>query len=120
MAFLTNPSAGIYIHIPFCAKKCLYRDFYSITDLSRQDAFLEALFHEIAATKSLLPFDSLYIGGGTPSILPAHQIGQIIDRIYGRFNLDVLAEITLEVNPGTVTPESLKSYRKSGITRLNS
>jgi oxygen-independent coproporphyrinogen III oxidase len=119
MVFLTNPSAGIYIHIPFCAKKCLYCDFYSITDMSQQEAFLEALFREIAATKSILTFDSLYIGGGTPSILPAHQIGQIIDRIYGRFNLDTLAEITLEVNPGTVTLESLKAYRKSGVTRLN-
>ena len=119
MAFLTNPAAGIYIHIPFCAQKCLYCDFYSITDLSRQDAFLEALFREIAATKSLLPFNSLYIGGGTPSILPAHQIGWIIDRIYGQFNLDGSAEITLEVNPGTVTLESLKAYRQRGVTRLN-
>jgi oxygen-independent coproporphyrinogen-3 oxidase len=66
-----------------------------------------------------LTFDSLYIGGGKPSILPAHKIGQIIDRIYGRFNLDVLAEITLEVNPGTVTLESLKAYRERGVTRLN-
>ena len=119
MAFLTNPPAGIYIHIPFCAQKCLYCDFYSITDLSRQDAFLEALFREIAATKSLLPFDSLYSGGGTPSILPAHQIGRIIERIYRQFNLDGSTEITLEVNPGTVTLESLKAYRQRGVTRLN-
>ncbi len=119
MAFLTNPPAGIYIHIPFCAKKCLYCDFYSITDLSLRDDFLNALDREIAATQSLLPFDSLYIGGGTPSILPAHQIGRIIERIYRQFNLDVSAEITLEVNPGTVTLESLKAYRQSGVTRLN-
>ena len=119
MAFLTNPPAGIYIHIPFCAKKCLYCDFYSITDLSLRDDFLDALDREITATQSLLPFDSLYIGGGTPSILPAHQIGRIIERIYRQFNLDVSAEITLEVNPGTVTLESLKAYRQSGVTRLN-
>jgi len=117
---LTNPPpAGIYIHIPFCAHKCLYCDFYSITELSLQDAFLEALFREIAATKSLLPFDSLYIGGGTPSILPAQQIGRIIERISCQFNLEETAEITLEVNPGTVAIESLKAYRQMGVTRLN-
>ena len=114
-----SPQAGIYIHIPFCIRKCLYCDFYSITDLSLQDAFMDALFREIAATKSPLPFDSLYIGGGTPSTLPPHQIGRIIDRIYAQFNLDASAEITLEANPGTVTLESLKTYREMGVTRLN-
>jgi len=120
MAFLTNPPpAGIYVHIPFCAKKCLYCDFYSITDLSLRDAFVKALEQEIAATKSELAFDSLYIGGGTPSILSARQIGRIIAGIYRQFNLEASAEITLEVNPGTVTRESLKAFRESGVTRLN-
>jgi len=113
------PPAGIYVHIPFCIQKCLYCDFYSITDLSLQEAFLEALFREIAATTSLLSFDSLYIGGGTPSILPAHQIGRIIERISGQFDLDASAEITLEVNPGTVSFKSLKAYRERGANRLN-
>lgn len=120
MVFLTTrPAAGIYIHIPFCIQKCLYCDFYSITDLSMRDAFVEALFREIAATKSSLFFDSLYIGGGTPSILPPDQIGRIIDRMDGQFHIEASAEITLEVNPGTVTAESLKSYREMGVTRLN-
>jgi oxygen-independent coproporphyrinogen-3 oxidase len=119
MAFLTDPPAGIYIHIPFCVQKCLYCDFYSITDLSLQDAFLKALDREMANTESRLPFDSLYIGGGTPSILPARQIGRIIDRINRQFDLDASAEITLEVNPGTVTLESLKAFRQIGVTRLN-
>jgi oxygen-independent coproporphyrinogen III oxidase len=121
LAFLTKPPppAGIYVHVPFCARKCLYCDFYSITDLSLRDDFLEALYREISATKSLLPFDSLYIGGGTPSILSAHQISRIIDRISGQFTLDISAEITLEVNPGTVTRQSLKAYRQMGVTRLN-
>jgi oxygen-independent coproporphyrinogen III oxidase len=120
MAFLTNPPpAGIYIHIPFCAQKCLYCDFYSVTDPSLRDAFVKAIEREIAATNSRLPFDSLYIGGGTPSILPARQIGRIIEGIYRQFNLDASAEITLEVNPGTVTRESLKAFRESGVTRLN-
>jgi len=117
---LTNsPPAGIYIHIPFCAQKCLYCDFYSITDLSLKDAIIIALDQEISATKSGLAFDSLYIGGGTPSILPARQIGGIIERINDQFNLDASAEITLEVNPGTVSRESLKAFRESGVTRLN-
>jgi oxygen-independent coproporphyrinogen-3 oxidase len=119
MASLTNPPAGIYIHIPFCTKKCLYCDFYSITDMSPLDDFLTALGHEIAATQSPLPFDSLYIGGGTPSVLPADQIGRIIGQTYRQFNLDASAEITLEINPGTVTLESLKAYRQCGVTRLN-
>lgn len=114
-----NPPAGIYIHIPFCIKKCLYCDFYSITDLSLQDDFLKALDCEIAATQNRLPVDSLYIGGGTPSILTAHQVGRIIERVHRQFNLDVSAEITLEVNPGTVTLESLKTYRQCGVNRVN-
>ncbi len=117
---MTNPPpAGIYIHIPFCAQKCLYCDFYSITDQSLQEAFVAALFREIAATKSLLSFDTLYIGGGTPSILAAHQIGRIIERISEQFNLEESTEITLEVNPGTVTRQALKAYRQCGVTRLN-
>ncbi len=116
---MKTPPAGIYVQIPFCVKKCVYCDFYSITDLSLRDDFLNALDREIAGTQSLLPFDSLYIGGGTPSILAAHQIGRIIEQIFQQFKLEASAEITLEVNPGTVTLESLKAYRKSGVTRLN-
>ena len=97
----------------------MYCDFYSITDISLQDAFINALCREIAATKSHLHFDSLYIGGGTPSVLSPSRIGRIIDWIFAQFSIDASAEITLEVNPGTITPESLKAYRERGVNRLN-
>jgi oxygen-independent coproporphyrinogen-3 oxidase len=121
MACLTqsSPVAGIYVHIPFCIRKCRYCDFYSITDISLKDAFVEALCREIAATPSQMHFDSLYIGGGTPSMLAPSDIGRIIDRISAQFSLDASAEITLEVNPGTVTADSLKAYRERGVNRLN-
>ncbi len=121
MAFLTDspPAAGIYVHIPFCIQKCRYCDFYSVTDLSLQVDFIKALEKEIRSTKSRLAFDSLYIGGGTPSVLPAPLIEKIIAETFRQFNLDASAEITLEVNPGTVTLNALKAFRKIGVNRLN-
>ncbi len=121
MARLTHlaPNAGIYVHIPFCIRKCRYCDFYSVTEISRTDAFIEAICREIAATTSRLHFDTLYIGGGTPSVLAPDDIGRIIDRIVAQFRVDPAAEITLEVNPGTITRDSLSAYRKVGVNRLN-
>ena len=111
---------GLYIHIPFCIKKCLYCDFYSITDLSRQNSFLASLKREIQlAGQSPLTFDTLYIGGGTPSVLAAEAIGQIIAAAFMHFYIRPDAEITLEVNPGTVTLSDLKKYRDFGVNRLN-
>jgi oxygen-independent coproporphyrinogen-3 oxidase len=112
-------NAGIYVHIPFCIRKCRYCDFYSVTDISRTDAFIEAICREIAATTSRLYFDTLYIGGGTPSILAPDDISRIIDRIFTQFSVDPAAEITLEVNPGTITRDSLRAYRNIGVNRLN-
>jgi len=113
------PAAGIYVHIPFCIRKCRYCDFYSVTDLSLKGAFMDALCREIAGTTCSFPVDTLYIGGGTPSILAPDDIGRIIDHIAGRFSIDPSAEITMEVNPGTVSCDSLKAYRKKGVNRLN-
>lgn len=116
---LTVPG-GIYIHIPFCIRKCRYCDFYSTTDLSLKGAFLNALEREIKLTDpGSLKFDSLYIGGGTPTVLNADDICRIIE-IAGRyFNIIPDAELTLEVNPGTVTLDKFRFYKKSGINRLN-
>ena len=118
----TDPEilGGLYIHIPFCLKKCLYCDFYSITDLSHQNSFLASLKREIQlAGQSPLTFDTLYIGGGTPSVLAAEAIGQIIAAAFMHFNIGPDAEITLEINPATVTLEDLKMYRNFGVNRLN-
>jgi oxygen-independent coproporphyrinogen-3 oxidase len=112
--------AGLYIHIPFCLRKCPYCDFYSITDLSLQPAFLDALASEMNMTRELdKEFDTLYIGGGTPSVLDIKVIENIIKTAHQCFNILSNAEITLEVNPGTVTLKKLKGYRQAGVNRIN-
>ena len=115
----TTP-AGLYIHIPFCQKKCTYCDFYSITDLSKITQFVKALKREmqLSGKKSLI-FDTLYAGGGTPSLLGADEFGQIIKSARRYFNIRPDAEMTLEVNPATVPVENLKTYRRCGFNRLN-
>ncbi len=115
----TRP-AGIYVHIPFCVKKCPYCDFYSITDHSLVKEFVNALTHEMAMYSEIgVLFDTLYIGGGTPSVLESTEIDRIIEKAFSLFQITSDPEITIEVNPKTVTPESLKSFRQSGINRIN-
>jgi oxygen-independent coproporphyrinogen-3 oxidase len=119
---LTNPEklAGLYIHIPFCESKCLYCDFYSITDLGNTKIFLKALEKEMElAAQTGLEFDTIYIGGGTPSVLDAAAIGQVITAAFRHFSIRFEAEITIEVNPGTVDFEDFQKYRQAGINRLN-
>ena len=117
---LAGVPGGIYIHIPFCRRKCRYCDFYSTTDLSLKSAFLNALEREIKMTDSRsLKFDSLYIGGGTPTVLDADDIYRIIETVGRYFNVLPGAELTLEVNPGTVTLDEFRFYKKGGINRLS-
>ena len=112
--------AGLYIHIPFCAEKCLYCDFYSITDLSGTAFFVAALEREMELVgQTVLAFDTLYIGGGTPSMLDAAAIERITAAAFQNFNFHPDVEITIEVNPGTVKLEDLQKYRQAGINRLN-
>lgn len=111
---------GIYIHIPFCLNKCLYCDFYSVTDLSLKPAFLEALSSEIvAADPGPRVFDTLYIGGGTPSVLEPAEVEAIIEGAYLKFRFEQPVEVTLEANPGTVDLEKLLGFRSAGVNRLN-
>ena len=115
-----NKLAGIYIHIPFCIKKCPYCDFYSITDQSLKQPFIEALIREMQMVSSHpLVCDTLYLGGETPSVLKAKNIERIIENAYRLFNFLHDTEITIEVNPGTVTTEKLKGYQSVGINRIN-
>jgi oxygen-independent coproporphyrinogen-3 oxidase len=117
---MNGNNAGLYIHIPFCVRKCPYCDFYSVTDLALKPRFLKALIAEMGiASAEGLCFDTLYIGGGTPSVYGYHDIGQIVTAISRNFDLRPDAEITIEVNPGTVSIEQLKGYREAGINRIN-
>ena len=112
--------AGIYIHIPFCLRKCLYCDFYSITDLSLKPKFLQALLREMALFQSgSLDFDTIYLGGGTPSVLDFDDIFQILDGALEKFNILPSPEITIEINPGAVSQTLLNAYLGAGINRLN-
>ena len=117
---MPDKPAGLYVHIPFCLRKCSYCDFYSISDLSQTVRFLAALKREMQMNSGTpLVFDTLYIGGGTPSVLAPEAIGQIIKTASRYFRFASDAEITLEVNPGTVTLDNLSEYRKFGVNRLN-
>jgi len=112
--------AGLYIHIPFCLRKCPYCDFYSITDASFHRAFLDALSTEMRLNRGIdLVFDTLYIGGGTPSVFDEKSIHQMVETARRSFKILPGAETTLEVNPGTVSLEKLKGYRRAGVNRIN-
>lgn len=112
--------AGLYIHIPFCREKCSYCDFFSITDFSLQPDFVEALLTEIRMSADrLATVDTVYIGGGTPSVLPVEALQRILSTVFSKFMMQADPEITVEINPGTVTAEQLTAYRRMGINRLH-
>ena len=115
-----NNNAGLYVHIPFCVKKCPYCDFYSVTDLSLRPRFIKALIAEMQTNSAEgLLFDTLYIGGGTPSVCDGNDIGQIVTAARRNFDFLPDSEMTIEVNPGTVSIGQLEDYRHAGINRLN-
>ncbi len=115
-----SQNAGVYIHIPFCVRKCPYCDFYSVTDLALKPMFLKALIAEMELVSAEgLCFDTLYIGGGTPSVYGYHDIGRIISAVSQNFDFQPDCEMTIEVNPGTVSLEQLNGYREAGINRIN-
>ena len=115
-------SMEIYIHIPFCAKKCEYCDFLSgPAGGKEQRAYVQALLKEIRAAEEGQgrSVSSIFIGGGTPSLLKEDLLGSILNEIYEKFNLEPEAEISIEVNPGTVSLKKLEAYRRMGINRLS-
>jgi len=111
--------AGIYIHVPFCIRKCRYCDFYSSIDLDLRNDFTAALKQEIELAPDPGPADSLYFGGGTPSLLDPDQVAAVITAARTRFHLSADTEITLEVNPGTVDRQKLSEFKAAGVNRLN-
>lgn len=115
---------GLYIHIPFCVQKCRYCDFLSFRDEDQDLHFLytEALIKEIqfaGKRQAGAVVDSIFIGGGTPSLLEGENIVKMMNEIRWNFQVDVDAEITIEANPATLSPDKLKTYLDTGINRLS-
>ncbi len=114
--------AGIYIHIPFCRQKCYYCDFYKTVNTSLIQKFIQTLKTEVLLRKDYLEnekVDTIYFGGGTPSVLNRSEITGIIDFLQKQFNISDHAEITLEANPDDLSPEYLADLYASGIGRLS-
>jgi oxygen-independent coproporphyrinogen-3 oxidase len=112
--------AGLYIHVPFCISKCGYCSFYSIKSLNLIPQYIEALKFEMEYYKGQFSsFDTIYFGGGTPSLLTTLQLAEILAVIRKYFRIDANSEITLEANAGDISLEYLKALRGTGINRLN-
>lgn len=114
--------SGLYLHIPFCLSKCAYCGFYSVPSVKRKAAFLEALKQEIALRRGYLheePVETIYFGGGTPSLLKVEEIGDLLRLLKDTFEIVASVEITLEANPDTLSLEYLVALRKLGINRLS-
>ena len=117
-----NSSMEIYIHIPFCIRKCDYCDFLSGPSGPEEQAdYVQALLREIQAVEEGegRSVSSIFIGGGTPSVLDERLLGDILREIRNRFKMEEDAEITIEVNPGTANIGKLQAYREMGINRLS-
>lgn len=113
---------SLYIHIPFCVKKCEYCDFYSLCDLSLREKYVNALIAQIKDFRSEAKnklVDTIYFGGGTPSLLSGDDMLRIMKTIRSVFRVAEEAEISMEANPGTLNPEKLSAYREAGINRLS-
>ncbi len=117
---MKNEQAGLYIHAPFCLSKCAYCSFYSINSIDLIPDYLAALQREIKFyRKYFASFDTIYIGGGTPSLLKTEQLANILLSIAKTYHITADAEITLEANPGDISLGYLKKLRSIGINRLN-
>ncbi len=139
-----TPAPGLYVHVPFCQSKCPYCDFYSITSPELISAYLSALEKEaqIYRTKiestggtgvspgraqakacgypnTIPPFDTLYLGGGTPSLLDGPQLSALVQNLRRHFHFAPDTEFTLEANPDDITAEKLRLWRDLGLNRLS-
>lgn len=113
---------GVYIHIPFCMSKCYYCDFNSMPDKSRYDAYINALISEINLTSAERKNDevkTLFIGGGTPTVLPPYLLDKLLDKVQSSFNIKDGAEWTIEANPGTLDIEKINILKKYKISRIS-
>ncbi|HEX8284087.1 MAG TPA: radical SAM family heme chaperone HemW [Pyrinomonadaceae bacterium] len=115
--------AGIYIHVPFCRSRCSYCDFATgAYEGALAERYVRALAREIEAfarAEGRTEVDTVYFGGGTPSLLTPAQVSFVLAAVRRRFDVDEQAEVTLEMNPGTVTPEGLRDLRAAGVNRAS-
>lgn len=123
---IRNKELEIYIHIPFCVRKCAYCDFLSRPqDEGIRGRYVERLLDEICAYSNNMEVtknyqvSTIFLGGGTPSVLSANQIARVFDVLNRTFDIVEGAEITIEANPGTVTREKLEAYKQCGINRIS-
>lgn len=114
-------SLGLYLHVPFCRRRCLYCDFYSTQDLALTQAFTDEICRELARASDLYgnrPVETVYFGGGTPSLLSTAQLEQILFTVAGHFSL-AQPQITLEANPATLAEQDLGALRSMGVDRIS-
>ena len=113
---------GIYIHIPFCKSKCHYCDFYSVIKSDEQEGFVKILLREFDLRNEYLTnklVDTIYFGGGTPTLLHPGQLGSLLNRLAQQYLVDNNAEITIEANPDDLHPLALAKYRYIGFNRIS-
>jgi oxygen-independent coproporphyrinogen-3 oxidase len=114
--------AGIYIHIPFCKKLCNYCDFYHVISPGDHSSFLDALKMEAEVRRNYTgndPVSTIYIGGGTPSVLSVNELKNVLEMLRREFPVVEECETTIELNPDDVTPEYMKELRKAGFNRIS-
>lgn len=115
--------AGIYVHIPFCKSRCIYCDFFSTTSLTERDKYVTAIKKELELRIDYLPLnteiETIYFGGGTPSMLKAEQLCDVLNHIKQNYNVTENAEITIEGNPDDLCIDFLESIKKGGFNRLS-
>lgn len=114
--------AGLYIHVPFCAKRCLYCDFFSNTEMKYKEPYVTALIRELEIRKDYIgnePLETIYFGGGTPSQLQATDFERIFDAIQRLFDTSGCKEVTLEANPDDMTPEYVDGLRRFPFNRIS-
>lgn len=120
---MNKEKLGLYLHIPFCIKKCAYCDFLSRASKEEErEDYVRALIGEIQSSGGIsdeYQVDTIFLGGGTPSLLQANQMTRIMEAVYQTFQVNKEAEITIEVNPGTVDNQKLRSYKEMGINRIS-
>jgi putative oxygen-independent coproporphyrinogen III oxidase len=123
MVFTSNPPLGLYIHLPWCEKKCPYCDFNSHEiDVIPENEYVDALLNDLAQDLPLIwgrTIETIFIGGGTPSLFSGDAIERLFSGLRALLNFGPNIEITMESNPGSADQENFRAYRESGVNRLS-